>query len=138
MDEGDIIKHFTTRLYKELPLDNPMFFGMAKEANLFPLNYSNHIAALGTRADKVLYFLQNVIEPYARVFLPKLLKVMMNSKVANLEILAQEIQAKLGKYIQAVEQGKSKCFIYERSPFSYGYHGSLNIGCSQTLGSACK
>ena len=94
----DIIKKFNVKLLEQLPLDDPIFFGMAKAADLFPLGTADSIAAECTRAKKVTYFLQHVVEPEADDYLPKLLKVMKDSKIAGLKKLANELQV-------AMEQG---------------------------------
>ena len=90
----DAIKKFNTELLEELPLDNPMFSGEAKKADLFPPGTAASIAAMLTRAEKVAYFLQHVVEPGADDYLPKLLKVMKDSKVDNVVKLADKIQAR--------------------------------------------
>ena len=74
---------------------------MAKKANLFPLGIADDIVAKPTRKEKVFYFLQQVVEPGANDYLPKLLKVMKDSNVDNVVNLANEIQATIdpGKYI---------------------------------------
>ena len=59
----------------------------------FPLDTGDSIAAEPTRAKKVSYFLQHVVEPGAEQYLPKLLKVMKESEVANVVKLAYDIQA---------------------------------------------
>ena len=69
---------------------------MARQADLFPLDTGDSITAEPTRAKKVTYFLQHVIEPGAEEFLPILLKVMKDSKVANVVKLADNIQAATG------------------------------------------
>ena len=66
---------------------------MANTADLFPLGTAATIAAKTTRAEKVSYFLQHVVEPGADDYLPKLLKVMRDSKMDNAVKLAGEIQA---------------------------------------------
>ena len=69
---------------------------MAKQAYLFPLDSGESIAAMSTRAQKVNYLLQHVVEPGAEQYLPKLLKVMRDSKVANVVRLADDIQTATG------------------------------------------
>ena len=92
----DAIRQFNVKFLEQLPLDDALFFGMANQANLFPLNTGNVIKTKGTRAEKVEYFLQNVVAPRVEEYLPKLLKVMKESKVDNVERLADEIQAVTG------------------------------------------
>ena len=94
----DAVRKFYVELIEYLPLENPIFFAMAKVANLFPLGTADIIAAKPTRADKAAYFLQYIIEPGADDYLPKLLKVMKRSEVYYLEHLADKIHA-------ALEQG---------------------------------
>ena len=84
------------KLIEQLPLEDDIFFAMAKEGGLFPLDTGNTIAVKSTRAEKVTYFLQHIVEPGAEVYLPKLLKVMQDSKVANVVKLADEIHAAAG------------------------------------------
>ena len=96
MSARDAIKQFSVNLNCELPLENDIFFAMAEQAGLFPLDTGDSIAAKSTRAQKVTYFLRHVIEPGAEEYLPKLLKVMKDSKVANVVRLADEIQAAAG------------------------------------------
>ena len=77
---------------------------MARRAGLFPLDTYDSTAAEPTRAKKVAYFLQHVVEPGAEEYLPKLLSVMKESKVANLVRLADDIQAVtgVGKYVNVI------------------------------------
>ena len=92
MSAKDVITQFNVKLHQQLPLDDDVFYAMAKQANLFPLNTGNAITAESTRAKKVSYFLHNVVEPGAEQYLPKLLKVMKDSEAANVVMLADEIQ----------------------------------------------
>ena len=87
------ITKFNVKLLQQLPLDDKTFFAMAKQADLFPLDTGDSIAAEPTRAKKVSYFLQHIVEPGAEEYLPKLLKVMKESKVANVVTLADDIEA---------------------------------------------
>ena len=97
----DGVRKFKVELLQELPLDDPIFFAMAERAGLFPLGINKAIKGKETRAHKVDYFLDHVIEPGADDYLPKLLQVMRESKVANVMRLADDIQAAVGpgKYI---------------------------------------
>ena len=90
--EEDAIREFNVKLLEILPLDNPMFFGMANKAKLFPLGTDNQIQARLTRADKVTYFIQHVLMPGAKEYLPILLKVMKESEAPNVVKLADDIQ----------------------------------------------
>ena len=92
----DAITLFNVKLIQQLPLENDLFFAMAKQAGLFPLDTSDSIAAMSTRAQKVSYFLQHIVEPGAEEYLPKLLKVMKESGFANVARLADDIQAATG------------------------------------------
>jgi len=102
----DAIKKFYVKLVKKLPLDDDIFFGMVKQANLFPLDSGDSIiiAEVPTRAKKVCYFLQHVVAPGAEEYLPKLLEIMKNSKDVDVIKLANEIHAaiKPGIYILSV------------------------------------
>ena len=89
----DAIKEFNVELLEELPLDIPIFFAKAKKADLFPLGTADSIEAKPTRAEKVAYFLQRVVEPGAKEYLPKLLKVMKDSKNDTVVELAGNIEA---------------------------------------------
>lgn len=91
----EIIRKFNVKLLEQLPLDNPIFFGLAKKADLFPLGVADSITAKSTRAEKVAYLLQHVIEPGADDYLPKLLKVMKESKNDSVIKLANDIQAEM-------------------------------------------
>lgn len=97
----DVVKQFSVKLHQQLPLEDDIFFAMAKQAGLFPLNHGDSIAAEPTRAKKVAYLLQHVVEPGAEEYLPKLLKIMNESKDDSVVRLAKEIQAAagLGTYI---------------------------------------
>ena len=96
MSAREAIKHFNVELVQQLPLEDDIFFAIAEQASLFPLNTGDSIAAEPTRAKKVTYFLQHVANPGAEEYLPKLLKVMRDSKVANVIRLAADIQAATG------------------------------------------
>ena len=91
----DAIKKHNVELLEKLPFENPIFFGMCKTANLFPLGTAADIEAEPTRAKKVSYFLQHVVEHGADDRLPKLLKVMKESENDVLMKLAVDIQAVL-------------------------------------------
>ena len=91
----EAIQNFNVDLLEQLPLDDEIFFGMVKKAGLFPLNHGDKIRALSTKAEKTAYFLQHVIEPGAKQYLPKLLVVMKGSKVDNIVKLAERIEAKI-------------------------------------------
>ena len=104
MDAADAVRHFNVELCRQLPLDDALFFGMVNGANLLPLDTGDNIRTLATRAQKVDYFLRNIIEPAAKQNLPKLLDVMINSGVSTLKQLADEIQAMLGEEIQAATE----------------------------------
>ena len=91
----DVIMHFKVELLEKLPLEDTIFFALAERDGLFPLNTGNKICEEKTRADKVGYFLRHVVEPGAEEYLPKLLKVMKESKFENVEKLADDIQATL-------------------------------------------
>ena len=96
MSAIEAIKKFNVELIEQLPLENDIFFAMAEQAGLFPLDTGDSIAAEPTRAKKVSYFLQYVANPGAEEYLPKLLKVMRDTKVANVVRLANDIQAAAG------------------------------------------
>ena len=70
------ITKLKVKLLQQLPLNSNTFFAMAKQTDLFPLDTSDSIVAEPTRAKKISYFLQHVVEPGAEDYLPKLLKVM--------------------------------------------------------------
>ena len=92
----DAIRKFNVELLQELPLENDIFLAMTRRAGLFPLDTYDSTAAEPTRAKKVAFFLQHVVEPGAEEYLPKLLSVMKESKVANLVRLADDIEAVTG------------------------------------------
>ena len=96
MSAREAIKQFKVELVQQLPLEDDIFFAMAEQACLFPLDTGNSIAAEPTRAKKESYFLQHVANPGAEEYLPKLLKVMRDTKVANVVRLANDIQAAAG------------------------------------------
>ena len=93
MSAKDVIKKINVKLLQQLPLDDDIFFGMAKEANLFPGGNAESIAAKPTRAKKVSHFLQHVLELGADVYLPKLFEIMKEFDDDNVKDLADEIQA---------------------------------------------
>ena len=93
MSASDVINLFHLELVYQLPLEDDTFFAMAKHAKLFPPGVGESIAAERLRSKKVSYFLQHVVEPGAEEYLPKLLKVMRDSKVVNVVRLANDIQA---------------------------------------------
>ena len=69
---------------------------MVNRADLFPLGTGASIEAKPTKAEKVSYFLQHVIEPGAEEYLPTLLNVMKESKFADTVKVADDIQAATG------------------------------------------
>ena len=56
MSAREAIKQFKVGLVQQLPLEDDIFFAMAEQACLFPLDTVNSIAAEPTRAKKVSYF----------------------------------------------------------------------------------
>ena len=106
MAAKDAIKQFNVELLYQLPLENDIFFAMARRAGLFPLDTGDSIAAEPTRAKKVAFLLQHVVEPGAEEYLPKLLNVMKESKVANVIRLADDIQAVtgIGRYTNILQE----------------------------------
>ena len=102
----DAIKQFNVELLYQLPLENDIFFAMARRAGLFPLDTGDSIAAEPTRPKKVAFLLQHVVEPGAEEYLPKLLNVMKESKVANVIRLADDIQSVtgIGRYTNILQE----------------------------------
>ena len=92
----DAVQKFKVELLQELPLDDPNFFAMVEEANLFPMGTGDRIRVEKSRTDKVDHFLYHVVEPGADEYLLKLLKVMRESKVADVMRLADDIQTAVG------------------------------------------
>ena len=115
----DAVKQYKVELLRELPLEEAIFFAMAEKANLFPLGIGDSIRAEKTRADKVAYFLQYVVEPAAEFYLPKLLEVMKDSKVANVEKLADDIQAATepGVYVHMYQ--RMHIHVYNYKEYTY-------------------
>ena len=107
----DSIKRFKVRLLQELPLDDPIFFAMVERDGLVPLDNRDSIRAETTRARKVNCFLDNVVEPGADVYLPKLLKIMRESSVANVRRLADDIQTALQPGVYFTYTYTCACFI---------------------------
>ena len=89
------LKDNNVDLVKQLPLENAVFFAMAKAEDLFPLNIGESIQAEKTRAEKVTFFL-NFIDSGADTYLPKLLKVMKGSGVVNVVQLAEKMAVATG------------------------------------------
>ena len=96
MSARDVVIQFSPQLLEQLPLENDIFFAMAAQEGLFPLDIGDFIAIKSTRAQKVNYFLQHVVEPGAEEYLPKLLNVMKDSKIAIVVRLADNMQAAMG------------------------------------------
>ena len=90
--ERKAIQQFNVQLLELLPLEDDLFFGKIEQAGLFPMNSGNEIKdGKSTRAAKVAHFLQHVIKPGAKQYLPKLLRVMKDSKADDLVELADNI-----------------------------------------------
>ena len=90
---NEAIQSFYVRLVKEVPLNDAVFYAMAKKAGLFPLDLDDSVKAQKTNADKVTYLLKHVVEPGADHYLPLLLQVMKKSEVHNVVKLANDIEA---------------------------------------------
>ena len=89
------LRDYNVDLLTHLPLEDEIFYAMAQRADLFPLDTGDNIKAKDTRAKKVSYFL-DVIKPGADIYLPKLLKIMKESDVADVVQLAEKITAATG------------------------------------------
>ena len=97
---SEAIKTFNVRLIQEVPLDNTVFFAMAKAAGLLPLDTEDNIMAQDTNVKKVNYLLRHVVGRGPDHYLPVLLKVMKDSEVSNVVKLANDIEAAMaGMYI---------------------------------------
>ena len=96
MSARAVLTQFNLQLLQQLPLENAMFFAMAAQEGLFPLDIGDSIAIMSTRAQKVNYFLQHVVDPGAEEYLPKLLKVMKESEFVVIGRLADDMQAAMG------------------------------------------
>ena len=107
----DAIKRFRVELPQELPLDDTIFFAMVERDGLVPLDNKHSIRVETTRARKVNCFLDNVVEPGADVYLPKLLKIMRESNVANVRRLANDIQTALQPGMYFIYMYTCTCFI---------------------------
>ena len=92
----DAIKHFGIHLLEILPLDSIMFLAQMDkpEANLLPFDCKAKIMSLSTRAEKVSFFIENVLEPSPDFFLPALLGVMENCDDIAVQTLSRDIQKK--------------------------------------------
>ena len=110
---------------------------MAKQDGLFPLDTGDSIAAKSTRAQKVTYFLQHVVEPGAEEYLPKLLKVMRDSKVTNVVGLADDIHAATGLGINHLE-GSTPYAIAVQATASDGRKNALRSEVSVITHAAGK
>ena len=101
LSASEAIKTFYVKLIQEVPLDNTVFFAMAKSAGLFPLNTEDCVMAQETNAKKVTYLLRHVVERGPDQYLPLLLQVMKDSGVSNVVKLANDIEISMaGMYIQ--------------------------------------
>ena len=103
MSASEAIKTFNVRLIQEVPLDNTMFFAMAKSAGLFPLDTEDCIMAQDTNTKKVTYLLRHVVKRGPDHYLPVLLQVMKDSGVSNVVELANDIEAAIGGTCQHVK-----------------------------------
>ena len=92
----DAIKHFGMDLLKVLPLDSVMFLALMNkpETNLLPFNYKDKIRSLSTRAEKVFFFIEKVLEPSPDFFLPALLGVMEKCDDIAVQTLSRDIREK--------------------------------------------
>ena len=97
----NVLQLFNVKLLQQLPLDDPMFFRQVEQANLLPLNTGDQIRALTTKAHKVDYFLQHVIETAPEVYLPRLLDVMETCNDVGIKELVKNMRMaiKQGMYI---------------------------------------
>ena len=97
----DVIEKYNVKLMEKLPLENPIFFGMMKEAKLFHLGTDTSISQEPTRAKKVTYYLQHAFSVQPDEDFPILCEVMKKSKISGLVKLAEQIEAeaKPGTYV---------------------------------------
>ena len=117
LSASEAIKTFYVRLIQEVPLDNTVFFAMAKSAGLFPLDTEDCVMAQETNTKKVTYLLRHVVERGPDQYLPLLLQVMKDSGVSNVVKLANEIEISMaGTYmwlctyvVYLVSLNKLKC-----------------------------
>ena len=124
MSTKDVVKQFSLKLCEQLPLENDIFFAMAEQASMFPLNTGNSIKAKLTRAKKVSCLLEHVAKPGATEYLPKLLNVMRKCEFVNVVVLADEIQAaaKIGMYIYVCKPLMLNCSYVRKC-----YYGHKNL-----------
>ena len=89
----EAINRFNVTLMEQLPLDNAIFFGMMKRAELFHLGADQSISQQPTRQAKVTFYLERVFSIQPDEDLPKLLEVMRKSNLPGLARLADQIEA---------------------------------------------
>ena len=94
----DALKHFGEYLLKVLPLDSAMFLAQMNKPkfNLLPLSSKAMIRALPTRADKVSFFIERVLESNPDLRLPALLDVMEECDDIAVQTLSRDIREKTG------------------------------------------
>ena len=90
-----ILKDHRVQLCRILPMESEFFLGKLGEVDLLPDTSRANIQAKGIREDKVIYFLQHVIEPAADTFLPILLSVMEKSDNLAVKSLANDMNVQL-------------------------------------------
>ena len=94
-----VYQQFYPMLLQVLPMDDAVFVGNLFSNNLLPGDIKSNILAKQTRAEKVSYFLDNVVYPAFLVNetsnnqLNKLLKLMTESDYDTVKLLAAKITA---------------------------------------------
>ena len=113
MAASEAIKIFYLKLIQEVPLDNTVFFAMAKSAGLFPLDIEDCVMAQETNTKKVTYLLRHVVERGPDEYLPLLLQVMKKSGVSNVVKLANDIEITMaGTYMCTCRHSSYICKVY--------------------------
>ena len=91
-----VIMQFYLELHEKLPLENNLFCAMLFTHNLLPMNNRERINVLGTRADKVAHFMNNIVLCGVQTHLPNLLKVMKICDDNAVKALAEDIETMIG------------------------------------------
>ena len=109
MDQSDsannIIRHHKVELIKILPLEQEIFLAKLERVSLLPEGSGASIRAKSTRADRVSYFLQHVVEPAPHIYLDLLIGVMERSDDLAVNKLAGDMKRHFKSGIKSMFYG---------------------------------
>ena len=91
MSSEKVLKKYSIKLCKALPMDDPIFLIMLENHDILPGDSRDKLETQKTKAEKAKYYIQRFIKTSPDLYLPKLLQAMEQYYKENNDIALQEL-----------------------------------------------